>query len=109
MPSNDFGPGDPCSCSITICNPTSNTYSDTPLFVILDVLGSYYFAPDFSAMDYYLIDVAPGVSTQPVLDEFPWPDGVGDFAGVNWYAGMTNVQMSNLLGSYDIFTFGWHD
>jgi hypothetical protein len=109
MPSDNFGPGDPCSCTVTVCNPGPQTYTGIPLFVILDVYGSYFFWPSFEEFDYRAIDLPVGESDTSVLPDFAWPTGVGTASGLNWYAGMTNAEMSDLLGEMDVFTFGWHE
>ncbi len=107
MPSNYYRAGDLCFTNVEICNPLSQTLEETPLFVILDVFGSYYFAPSFSEFDYFTIDLAHGIMTVHVLPEFVWPDIVGEVTGVYWYAAMTNQYMTNLLGEMGMFTFGW--
>ncbi|GEM_PF-4512821 len=108
MPSNDFGSGDECYCNVTACNTDSYTYTDIPVFVVLDVAGSYFFAPDYSEFDFYTMTLPPGETVIPVLPSFEWPSGVGAFSGVNWYAAMTNPDITALHGELDIFTFGWH-
>lgn len=108
MPSVDFGAGDPCSCTASICNPDSTSLGVLPVFVILDVYGLYFFAPDFSDFNYYSVDVIPGLQTIDVLPQFDWPAGTGSASGINWYAGITNPEMTALIGDFGFFTFGWH-
>lgn len=108
MPSNFFHPGDVCAVEVRICNPSVATYHDVPLFVILDVYGNYYFAPDFSSFAYYTLeDVASGQTTLSILSQFNWPDGAGIAENINWYAGMTNKDQTQLFGNYGFFSFGW--
>ncbi len=107
MPAHYFAPGDPCSCTVTLCNPNSATYSDVPLFVILDIMGNYYFAPGFSSFDRYTITLAPGTMDQIVLEPFNWPTGAGSFSSAIWYAAMTNTDMSELFGELGTWSFGW--
>lgn len=109
MPSTDFYPGDPCSCTVTVCNPGEVTYTNIPLFVILDVYGDMFFWPSFSEFDYREISVGPGANDISVLPEFPWPAGAGDVQNIYWYAGMTDPGMSGLFGDMDMWTFGWHN
>lgn len=106
MPSNYFTPGDAFSCSVKLCNP-NQPLTGVPLFVLLDVLGVYYFAPDFSAFDYYTLNVPTGFSDQVVIPEFFWPYTAGEGTGVQWLAAMTNSSMTQLSGEMDTFAFGW--
>ncbi len=108
MPSHDFGAGDPCSCDVLVCNATGATLTDIPVFVLLDVYGSYFFAPDFSEFAYYLMPLSPGNNPIQVLPTFAWPTGAGAASGIKWYAAMTNPGMTELYGSLDTFEFGWH-
>lgn len=109
MPSHEFVPGDACWCQVVICNPNSETYSAVPVFAILDVYGSYFFAPSFSSFDHYVRDISPGTSTIDVLTEFAWPAGAGTADGIRWYSAMTNAEMTALFGELGTFDFGWHD
>ncbi len=109
MPATHFRAGDPCGCTVSICNPGSSTYSDVPLFVILDVYGTYFFAPGFSAFEYYTIQALPGVSEITVLGMFSWPQGTGSAEGIRWYSAMTDKQITTLFGAMDSWEFGWGD
>ena len=108
MPSNDFGTGDPCFCLVHVCNTDAVTYTDIPVFVILDVYGMYFFAPSFGPFDYYDDPIAPGLTTITVLPEFNWPAGAGTATNIIWYAAMTNPSITELFGNLGSFTFGWH-
>lgn len=108
MPSHDYVAGDPCSCDVTVCNTTGAILTDIPVFVLLDVYGSYFFAPDYSAFNYYMIPLPPGPTVINVLPIFTWPSGVGAADGIKWYAAMTNPGISELYGELDSFEFGWH-
>jgi hypothetical protein len=107
MPDHYFTPGSPCSCSVTLCNPTSSAVPNIPLFVVLEVYGSYYFWPGFTTdMDFQIITLDPGESETTILPEFPWPNA-GTADGLVWYAAMTNPTMTELFGSFDSWAFGW--
>ena len=108
MPSHDFGAGDECYCDVYVCNTDSTTYTDIPVFVILDVYGMYFFAPSFGSFDHYDDPIPPGLTTIAVLPSFPWPAGAGTATNIVWYAAMTNPQMTALHGDLGTFTFGWH-
>ncbi len=110
MPGNMFTPGDLCRCIVSVCNPNSNPISDLPLFVILDVAGTYFFAPSFSSFDNYLGNhpvFEPGLTEISVLPAFDWPSGAGSFNGCVWYAALTNPAMTSIYGSMDSWEFGW--
>jgi hypothetical protein len=108
MPAHFYGPGDPCSLTAYICNPGQFMINSAPIFVILDVLGSYYFAPSFSEWgDHYVKTLAPGVSTLVVLPTFNWPSGAGSFSGARFWGAQTNAAMNELVGNLASWEFGW--
>ncbi len=103
MPSNLFHQGDPCSCTAIVCNLEGHTIEGYPLFVILDVYGSHFFAPSFSPVfDNYLESnpaFAEGKTEIVVLPEFNWPEISGSAYGIKWYGAMTNPAMTDLFGT----------
>lgn len=107
MPSDLYTPGDLCSCSVLICNPGPDSYFSVPLFVILDVYGSYYFWPSFSSYDVKTINVPVGLQSEIVLQEFSWPEGAGEAENIAFYAAMTDLGITTLFGAMDEFRFGW--
>ena len=112
MPAESFEPGDPCWCHVHVDNFDGVTLTGNPLFVILDVFGELFFAPSFGSFDSYLSlhpSYPPGRTTIVVLPEFPWPADTGTITGINWFAGLTNPDMTALYGSFGTFTFGWDE
>lgn len=109
MPSDDFGPGDDCYCRVDVCNPTQDVFNNLPVFVILDVYGMLFFAPDFSPFNYYALQLEPGITPIDVLPLFEWPSGAGSATGIKWYAAITNAEFTAIVGDLDSFTFGWHE
>ena len=107
MPDCLFSPGDTCWCSVIILNRSDETYSDIPLFVILDVYDTFFFAPKFGQFGYYTIQLEPGEKEIEVLPEFRWPDDVAPASGIIWYAAMTDPDITQLWGEMDSFPFGW--
>ncbi len=108
MPSHYFRAGDPCKLTVTTCNPDAVTYFDIPLFVILDVFGSFFFAPSFGAYDHYEIVVRRKETEEfVILEEFPWVSNAGQAQGIKWYAAMTDREITTLFGEMDILEFGW--
>ncbi|MCD4652415.1 hypothetical protein K8T06_00595 [bacterium] len=103
-------PGDTCWCYAVVHNPNlQDTGESIPLFVILDVFGEMFFAPEFNEFSNYTIADLQSNEAQTfiVLPEFVWPVISGTVTGLYWYAGMTNPEMTELLGDMDILGFGW--
>lgn len=113
MPASMFHTGDHCSCTAIVCNAEGSTISGNPLFVILDVYGSYYFAPSFNTtFDHYLTHYPTfpvGTTTVTVIPDFTWPVDTGSANGLIWYAALTNPEMTALFGTMDSFSFGWSE
>jgi len=108
MPSNFFKANDPCWCNAIVCNAETNPLENYPLFVILDVYGSLFWAPSFNTtFDNYLLSFAVGSTIVSVLPEFPWPAGTGSANGLLWYAALTDPNITDVYGTFDIFEFGW--
>ena len=110
MPDHLFKPGSKCSCIVSICNNQQDAITENPLFVILAIENSYFFAPLFTqGMSYYSQTFPAGSSQVVVLDEFEWPEGAGKYSGAGWYAALTDPAITTLLGNYDYFEFGWEE
>ncbi len=111
MPSMMFRAGDPCNCRVSVCNAETHILNGYPLFVILDVFGDYFFAPSFNQIfDDYLEQYpqfAIGETFVTVLPDFAWPDNVNAVNGVIWYAALTDPSMSQIIGEWDQWEFGW--
>jgi hypothetical protein len=108
MPSHDFGAGDLCFCKVYICNTSMEAFEQVPVFVVLDVYGTYIFAPDFNSFSHYLMDIPRGKTKLEVIPAFLWPEGAGSANGIKWYAAMTDQSMSSITGELGTFEFGWH-
>ncbi len=109
MPATYFKPGDTCECRLTVCNPENEPWTDIPIFVLLDVFGTYYFAPDFNEFGYYNQEIPPGESVIQVVPVFTWPPDTGAGEGLIWYAAMTDPEITTLFGEMDSWTFSWGD
>ncbi len=107
MPYRHYSPGMMCFCDAYIIHPGDSVISDCCLFVLLDVMGEYVFAPSFSGWDCYHLDIVPGTSTLAVLPEFIWPDNCGTMTGIRWITGITNAGITELIGEPGTFDFGW--
>ncbi|MBN1297942.1 hypothetical protein JXA80_14285 [bacterium] len=105
-------PGETCWCNAIVYNPGLLVEgTDIPLFVILDVFGELFMAPDFNAFSYYTVFDLQVAEEQTfvVLPPFTWPTIIGSVDGLYWYAGMTNPEMTALFGDMDMITFGWEE
>jgi len=111
MPLEMYHAGDICWCRAVVCNAGAEALDRYPLFVILDVYGSLYWAPSFNtSFDHYLAlypSFPPGQTVVEVLPEFPWPANTGNANGLLWYGALTDPDISDIFGEFDIFTFGW--
>ncbi len=107
MPAAYFTAGDPFYCQAVVCNAETGELTGYPLFVILDIMGTYYFAPGFSAFEYYTQTFPMGDTTIDVLSEFAWPQGAGTFSGAMFYGALTDPDITSLFGTLGTVTFGW--
>lgn len=111
MPDHVFSAGDMCWCTVTVCNASGIKLESTPLFVILDVYGSYFFGPEFTNSPGSWIDLhpdfAPGETIIEVIPEFTWPDNTGSADGIFWYAALTDLDVTEIIGDWDSWEFSW--
>ncbi|MCD4652449.1 hypothetical protein K8T06_00765 [bacterium] len=94
-----------------VCNANDYDLELYPLFVILDVYGSLYWAPSFNDIyDNYLElypKFSPGETVITVLPEFSWPRGIGTAYGLFWYGALTDPEITDIFGISGMFEFGW--
>ncbi len=112
MPAEEFSEGDRCFLTAWICNDSYSTISGHPLFVILDVYGSYWFGPSWRSMeegiDFYSDDYEPGITQVTVIPEFNWPANVGSASEIVFWGAMTDPGITELFGTHSMVTFGWN-
>ncbi len=112
MPSDYYRPGDLCYLAVDLCNP-DQPISNTRLCVVLDVMGSFWFAPGWgkypeAGIDYYAIDtLAQGITTMTILSEFQWPAVSDSLEGLMFYSALLDESMSQLLSDLGQFGFGF--
>ncbi len=110
MPAHTFQPNDLCYLNIWLCNTSDVPLLDSPVFVILEAFGQYFFAPSWrSTLDYYMLSVEPGKTLLNVLSVFNWPSGSGTASGFVFFAAMTDPDIHYILGEYDLWEFGWQE
>lgn len=111
MPSEIFHEGETCNTYAMVCNAEGYILQEYPLFVILDVYGTYFFAPSFDPVFDNYLDLYPafdpGLTLVEVLPDFPWPANAGTASGLVWYGALTDPSMTDLVGDLGTFTFGW--
>jgi hypothetical protein len=106
-----FHPGDNCWCAALVCNGEGMVLNDYPLFVVLDVLGAFYFGPSFTdQMETYLglyPEFPEGDTLIEVIPSFTWPENISPMDGIIWYGALTNPAMTAVVGDMGSFAFGW--
>ena len=109
MPSHQFQPGDPCSLTATLCNPSAVPITQTPFFCILDILGDYWFYPSWSSdPDGVVFDsVTPGTTAVDLIASFTWPDHAGSIDHARFIAAMTDPAVTSILGVSGEWVFSW--
>ncbi len=108
MPAHQFHPGMECRLTATICNPDAQSYGSIPLFVVLDVFGSYWWGPGWSVeLDHWTIDLAPGSMELEIIPAFTWPGVSGSASGLKFHAAMTDPSMTALFGELSTWEFGY--
>ncbi len=111
MPSEYFRPGDLCFCRAIVCNAEPEPLDGYPLFILLDVYGSIFFAPSFNqTFDNYLyiLPYIPlGQTLVNIIPQFYWPAGVGQAGGIFWYGAITDPSVQHVIGDYGFYQFGW--
>lgn len=111
---DQFESGDIFRLDAVMLNHSGSDWNDCRLFVILDVYGSYWFAPSWisgmSGFDCYFIDLATGShDVLPVIPEFIWPSGTGQASGLMFYGAVTDPALTQILGNLDVVMFGYGD
>lgn len=111
MPDHVFSAGDTCWCKVTVCNTGGIELKAPPLFVILDVYGSYFFGPGFTRSPDSWIDLhpdfLPGETIIDVIPEFTWPEDTGSVDGLFFYSALTNPGVTEIMGDWDSWEFSW--
>lgn len=108
MPKTTFHAGDTFYCNVNLCNPTSEYYMELAVFLVLDVYGNYFFAPDFSHYDFYTTRLKYGTRTIEAIPAFTWPSTDHGYTNIWFYAGMTDIDVTGLIGTYDAIMFEWN-
>ncbi|MBN1295854.1 M20/M25/M40 family metallo-hydrolase [bacterium] len=103
MPDRSLEPGDAFRLDVEWWNDSPISWSPVAVFLILDVHGAYWFWPGWTSQaDHETWNLPSGtpVLRMPVLN-FVWPDITGPSDGLKFWAAMTPLDASHIIGSYD--------
>ena len=107
-PDSPFHAGDAFYLNVRICNHLDHSMNGFPLFVILEIEGTFWFAPGWtSSADCYTGNYPSGLSNRIVIQAFSWPDHAGTYQGAVFWCALTNPSVTDILGNYDFWEFGW--
>ena len=80
------------------------------LFVILDVYGTLFFWPDWDDFGCREIVLEAMIEeVYEIIPEFIWPENVGYASDIIFYSGLTDIEISQLLGHFSYWDFGWYE
>ncbi len=109
---NDFTSGDTFESALLSYYPGIISLHDLPIFVVLEIGGSFFFGPEFTSTPSDYLDEIPSIAfgyrSYSVIPEFDWPDDCGMMRGVHLIAAVLNPDMTGLVSNLDIIEFGWH-
>ncbi|MBN1297202.1 right-handed parallel beta-helix repeat-containing protein [bacterium] len=107
MPQSQFRPGDGCYLKIGLSNRGSGILHAN-LILVLDVYGDYFMWPSWGDhFDRGVIPVPSGGSETGIFPFFIWPTGAGTASGLAFYAGLMNMELTEVISNVHSFSFGW--
>ncbi len=113
MPSHVFHSGDRCELRVVFCNSESQPLYNHPLFVVLTLLGEYWFAPEWTrgedGFNHFTLTFPPGTKEQLILPEFAWPVTGTSFSGALFVAAVTDPVYDHVVGDIAYWEFSWSD
>ncbi|MGB3975553.1 MAG: hypothetical protein WBM27_03975 [bacterium] len=105
-----FRVGDTFWLECHVCNNTDTPMQHIATAVLLGVYGEFWFWPGWSQdFDLEYHDYLPGLTEIQVFEPFTWPDVEGHAEGLEFYSGLINAEMNDLIGEYGYLTFGYTD
>jgi len=107
MPSQYFTPGSACWLRAHIENGDEQPHEDMPLFVVLDIVGEYWFWDGWTQdVDYRNVYVPMGNSMLTIVPEFSWPDtGPGVVTDIVFWGALLTPDLTSLFGQMSNWTF----
>jgi hypothetical protein len=109
MPATFYRPGMTFSLDAVITNGGTNSQTG-PLFVILEVFGTYYFYPSWTheGIDYSTETFAPGENPLTIIPAFTWPDtGQTSVSGLVFYGAVVLPDLSDLWSNLAVLEWGY--
>ncbi len=114
MPSDYYAPGDLFRLTLQRRNPYAESLT-FPVFVVLDVGGTYFFWPswrryDFdtqTGLDYALVQFAHGVFDLDVIPAIEWPSGAGSADGLMFWGCVMDPHLQVMLSDLIHVTFSY--
>lgn len=104
-----FHPGDRFLLTAQISNFGQDAYMDQPFVILLDVMGNWYWYPDWTEdFSFERVDLQPGTMESSIMD-FNWPEGSGSSYGVKFIGALLEEDFSAIMGTWDSVEFGWND
>ena len=108
-----FRAGDTFTLTLTACNNDPVNSIQVPVFLILDVYGSYYCAPAWTESTvecgYFEWEIPPCSCIEEVILNFTWPAEVGSASNIIFYAALVNDTFTEIIGALSVCQFGWSE
>ncbi|MGB3975552.1 MAG: kelch repeat-containing protein [bacterium] len=105
-----FRVGDTFWLECHVCNNTDTPMQHIATAVLLGVYGEFWFWPGWSQdFDLEYHDYLPGLTEIQVFESFIWPEVQGTAVGLEFYSGLINAEMNDLIGDFGYLTFGYTD
>lgn len=80
----------------------------SPLFVILEINGEFWFGPDWGQyVSFYELIFAPGPTWMNAIPEFIWPENCGTMEGLRFLSCLTDPGISTIISNLDVWSFSF--
>lgn len=110
LPDIAFNQGEVFFMDAMIQNYEQQTITDVPLFVILDIQGSYWFWPSWKAgsegIDYLRIDCPVEGLVMSIIDPFAWP-AVNLPMDLRFWGAVLDATFSHPISNIEMIALGW--
>lgn len=108
-------PGDRFTLHCHLENGEGHELENVPVCIVLEVMSHYYFYPSWNLfappldpdIDYQIMDLATGITTEEIL-AFTWPDtGVDLVHGLFFHGAMLTPALDAVIGRSDSIQWGY--
>jgi hypothetical protein len=109
-------PGESFGLDASLDNPGPDDLEGVPTFVVLELLGEYYFWPSWRhydppgqpEIDYSEESLPVGGRRITIIDPFVWPDtGDQTMDGIKFYGALLDPGLTRVLGEIAVVTWGY--